>query len=224
MSTAAATTEKAPRKRGQGRPSKLTPEVHKALVAAVRKGAPLSLACDYVDISHETVMEWLRRGNGTDDRSHTEPYASFARDVAKATPSLNMHALRTVNTVVKGKKCPTCQGTSLDKNEPCRPCRGTGWAVRPDGRLAMTVLERRVSEFAPKGQVSHQHAHSHQVSGSVAITVEHTATSAASALVALGAGQVAAMMMGPLPAIEAEIVEAEVVDVAETAPDGETPA
>ncbi len=219
MGAAVAKAEAAPVNPG-GRPTKLKPEVQRALVGAIRKGAPVKLAAEAIGLSEQTVMEWIRRGRGEDlRRSDTEPYAKFAADVAKAQPALRMHALTTVNRVVKGQKCRGCAGygtrtIETDKGErdvKCPPCGGTGWQIRPDGKLAMTVLERQVSEFARRDRVTHEHSHAVRVTGSV--TVEHTTTGAASALVALAGGQIAALLGAP-PALEvgeADVVDAEVV-------------
>lgn len=216
MGTAAATTKRPPSKH-TGRPSKLTPEVHAAIVGAIRKGAPVRLAAEACGLSELTVLEWIRRGNGEDTRRpRTEPYAKFAADVAKAKPALDMVALTALNRVVRGQRCKGCDSKGWFDIEldgkmrciKCPACSGTTWQMKPDGRLAMTVLERRLDEFARRDRVTHDH----QVSGSVeiSVSVEAARVDMASTLVAMGADQISAMLTDN-GGIDGDFIEAEVV-------------
>lgn len=68
-----------------GRQSKLTPEVHKKVVDAVRAGAFLSVAAQYAGISQGTLQGWMRRGRECTSRSGKDAvYLTFLEDVAEA--------------------------------------------------------------------------------------------------------------------------------------------
>lgn len=224
MGAAVAKAEAAPANPG-GRPTKLTPEVHRAYISAIRMGASYKLAAAKVHVSEQTVMEWIRRGEGTDHRSHTEAYASFASDVRSASTSVDFRALKALNKQLNGYRCKACNSGTIEDKEgrtlQCPCCKGTLWVGRPDGRLGLQVLERRVDDFARRDRVTHEHSHAVQVTGS--ITVEHTTTGAASALVALAGGQIAALLGGPpmLEVGEADVVDVEVVG---EAADADSPA
>lgn len=62
-----------------GRPTELTPEVQKTLLAKLRKGMPLAYAAESAGISRHTVKEWIARGEGRDaDREESDLYRDFA--------------------------------------------------------------------------------------------------------------------------------------------------
>jgi len=63
-----------------GRPCLLTPERHKAIVAAIRAGAYDWVAAEANCIDRETFKAWMRRG----ERERVEPYLSFSADVRAA--------------------------------------------------------------------------------------------------------------------------------------------
>jgi hypothetical protein len=70
-------------KRG-GRPTELTPTVQWRILAALRKGHFFKHACELAGVPEKTGAEWVRRGEGDDERPATEPYATFATLVRKA--------------------------------------------------------------------------------------------------------------------------------------------
>lgn len=61
---------------------KLTPEVHDAIVQAVRSGLPIVLAAAKVGVRKHTIYAWLKKGRAEDEQR--EPFASFATDVDRA--------------------------------------------------------------------------------------------------------------------------------------------
>jgi len=63
-----------------GRRSKLTPEVHQAIVAYARAGAFDWVAAEAAGISRATFYRWLQRG----ERSPYGPYGAFAQDLRQA--------------------------------------------------------------------------------------------------------------------------------------------
>jgi len=64
-----------------GRPTKLTPEVHEAIVEKMRNGSFLEQAARSVGVHPVTVWRWLEAGDAEDAQ---EPYASFAQDFRQA--------------------------------------------------------------------------------------------------------------------------------------------
>ena len=66
------------------RPSKLTPAVHAAIVGHVKNGIPRPAAFAAAGVSPSTGSEWIRRGEGRDDRPEDEAFAVFATDIGVA--------------------------------------------------------------------------------------------------------------------------------------------
>lgn len=64
-----------------GRPTSLTPEVHKAIVANVRKGVWVETAAAAARVHKASVYNWIKWGSAEDAE---EPYLSFALDVMQA--------------------------------------------------------------------------------------------------------------------------------------------
>lgn len=64
-----------------GRPSLLTPERHKGIVAAIRAGAYNWVAAEANGIDRETFRYWMRRG----ENERIEPYLTFSVDVRTAS-------------------------------------------------------------------------------------------------------------------------------------------
>ncbi len=71
-----------------GRPSLLTPERHKAIVAAIRAGAFDWIAAEANGIDRETFKSWMRKGI----RTKREPYLSFVKDVRAARAQARLSA------------------------------------------------------------------------------------------------------------------------------------
>ena len=62
-----------------GRKTKLTPEVQKNIVDAIKAGAYFETACRYAGIAPTTAYEWIARGKGeTKGRPKTPLHAEFA--------------------------------------------------------------------------------------------------------------------------------------------------
>ncbi len=64
-----------------GRPTSLTPEVHKSIVENVRKGVFIETAAAAAGVHRSSVYAWKKRG---EEEDADEPYASFALDLMKA--------------------------------------------------------------------------------------------------------------------------------------------
>ena len=67
-----------------GRKSKLTAEVHKQIVDAIKVGNNVTAVVDYIGISRETYYEWIRRGIKEREAGKTTVYSAFADEVERA--------------------------------------------------------------------------------------------------------------------------------------------
>lgn len=67
-----------------GRPSKLTPETHAAIVADVEGGSYPEVAAEIAGVDRRTFYKWMARGeaDGSDDEG--EPYRRFRHAVTQA--------------------------------------------------------------------------------------------------------------------------------------------
>ncbi len=68
----------------KGRPSKLTHELRERIVALVASGVPLDTAGRSCGLGKDVPSEWLRRGEGRDDRPGREPFVGFTAAVRQA--------------------------------------------------------------------------------------------------------------------------------------------
>jgi hypothetical protein len=70
------------------RPTLLTPERHKAIVAAIRAGSFDWIAAEASGISRETFRIWMRKG----ERDKRKPYLALAADVRAARAQARLSA------------------------------------------------------------------------------------------------------------------------------------
>ena len=71
-----------------GRPTLLTPERHRAIVAAIRAGSYDWIAAEANGIDRDTFRSWMRRG----DKEPVEPYLTFVTDVRTARAQARLSA------------------------------------------------------------------------------------------------------------------------------------
>lgn len=68
-----------------GRPTRLTPEIAKAIEDRVRLGLPLTVAGEQVGIMSSTVCDWAARGDGRiPGRRYRRIYSDFSERIKKA--------------------------------------------------------------------------------------------------------------------------------------------
>lgn len=92
------------KKRPRGRPTTLTKEIASAIFAKLRSGMPVTLAAASIGVAHYTILEWLRRGESTDERSAKSIYVEFARSYRQArAQGAEMH-LQRVNMASMGRR------------------------------------------------------------------------------------------------------------------------
>jgi hypothetical protein len=80
-------TKKRPSRRNKkdgGRPTKLTKEIATAIYGELRSGSPIDMTADLVGVPRATLREWVRRGEGNDERPAAEPYIGFAKGYRQA--------------------------------------------------------------------------------------------------------------------------------------------
>ena len=64
--------------------SKFDEETQAAIIASLRDGNYLEPAAEAAGVSRHTVLEWIRRGEGRDDRSAEPEFVEFAEKVRAA--------------------------------------------------------------------------------------------------------------------------------------------
>ncbi len=183
MTTAVANVEAPakPKRRGRGRVTRLTPEVHKTLVTAIGAGAPIKTACFAAGIAVGIYCEWVQRGRGEHPtRPWRKIYADLAEAVERAKARGDLELIDSVRRSVRGRKCATCGTKGSIANAEgnrvrCPACAGDGMAIRPDGRLALKVLACRHEEFREPREAKVTVEAQVEVSGHVEIEVRATA-------------------------------------------------
>ena len=97
MVTSSPKTESNPM--GKGRQTKLTPAIHKAVVAHVKRGNWIYTAGKALGLSRRTIMTWMQVGRGEHpDRPAKEPYTSFAADVEEAFAEAEINIVEGIRT------------------------------------------------------------------------------------------------------------------------------
>lgn len=79
-----------------GRPSKLTPEVHAAIVADIGDKTPAEVAAGSVGITARSYHNWMHRGESSDDEEC--PYYQFFHDVTRAKSQATKDLVRNALT------------------------------------------------------------------------------------------------------------------------------
>lgn len=91
-----------PPARGRGQPSKLTPDVHERIVAAVRAGNFFETAARYAGITYTTFRNWMVRGekelarldnSRAQPRESEAPYLEFFEAVSQAEAEAEVAAV-----------------------------------------------------------------------------------------------------------------------------------
>lgn len=82
------------------RPTLLTPEIHTAVVDAVRSGLPIKHACDAVGIDTTTFHNWMRTG----EHEEREPYVQFFHAVKRARADNVRERLARISKAAQGRE------------------------------------------------------------------------------------------------------------------------
>ncbi len=210
------TTPAKPRRRVRrarlGRPSKLTPKLREQLVTALGAGAPVKTACAVTGIDEATYYRWMQVGRGEHPTiRNTRDYREFYEEVTKAIGHGDLELIDSVRATVRGRACKKCGGSGSVGEERCTSCQGSSFAIKPDGRLGLMILERRHPEFRkPDPQIKIEQTTVAEVRVTGRLEVEVTNASLVLDLHTLSPEQLSALGGGISPA--ALIEEAEVVE------------
>ncbi len=138
-----------------GRPCGLTPDVHKALVRALRLGATVKMATAATGVGLSTFYQWVAKGRADFEAGETSIFTDLVDAVYQAKGHGDIELLASVRHQTQGRKCRTCEGRgTLPSHQAggraddarlvtCAGCKGSGFALSPDGRLALDLLGRR---------------------------------------------------------------------------------
>lgn len=135
---------KPPKKKGPGQPTKYRQPLVDGFLACLETGAPESVACAEAGINTDTLAKWKHR------------YPEFVEAVNAAKAASHLTIIHSVRRSVHGYPCMRCtDGTESFYGKDgelqevkCPACAGTRFAVKPDGKLGLTLLERRLpSEY-----------------------------------------------------------------------------
>lgn len=91
-----------PNGRPIGRPTRCTPTLTQAIADGLRKGLYFEQACTLAGITPTAGYEWIRRGNGTDQRPTDEPYVQFAEAIAQARAERERACLEAIDAAAAG--------------------------------------------------------------------------------------------------------------------------
>lgn len=79
----------------KGRPTKLTPGIADAIVAAIREGCPYEVAAQTTGVSQTSIYAWKARG----ERESTGPYADFLKAIKRAEADAELEAIERVRGI-----------------------------------------------------------------------------------------------------------------------------
>ena len=99
-----------------GRLSKLTPQVQRKIVEAIKKGAYVEVAAQYAGIDQSTFHRWVNRGLSTSKAD--APYRKFREAVEKAETQTEIMA--TARVLEAGKENWGAAMTWLERKYPQR--------------------------------------------------------------------------------------------------------
>lgn len=124
-----------PARRRRGRPTKLTPDVHEKIVAAIRAGNYIETAAHYAGVAPGTVFRWLKEA---DEPGAHRAKVEFREAVNHARAESEMRVIGQIQRVIMG-------GQVLRETTRKLP-DGTTETERsyapPDGRVALEFAAR----------------------------------------------------------------------------------
>jgi hypothetical protein len=80
--------------------SKFSLEIQRAIVESLRGGNYLEPSAEAAGVSRQTVLEWIRRGEGRDDRSCEPEFEAFALAVRQARAEAERNAVRALTAAM----------------------------------------------------------------------------------------------------------------------------
>lgn len=95
--------------RGRGRPTLLTAELIEKIAREVSMGLPIELSAESNGVSRQTVLEWIRRGEGREDADRPADaadglYSEFANRYRQARAAFAKALLQPCLEVIQGTR------------------------------------------------------------------------------------------------------------------------
>lgn len=119
-----------------GRRTSLTPEVHKTIVAAVRRGNFRGTAAAAAGVHRSSLFNWEKRGEAGE-----EPYASFMADLQQAEAKAEMNLLRKIRQARPGVDVWQTSAWLLERRWPSRWCARIKQQVAENVDALLTKLK-----------------------------------------------------------------------------------
>ena len=79
-------------KRGRGRPSKFSPEICEVILAALRRGAHIDIACTIGEIDIKTFYSWLKKGK----QQESGEFRDFLQSIKKTLAEYELDVLSVI--------------------------------------------------------------------------------------------------------------------------------
>ena len=87
-----------------GRPTELTPELADHICRLLKGGTPLEVAAETYGTSRHTALEWVRRGEGADERPADDIYVEFANKVRQSIALFHQLCMQLVQEALQGSR------------------------------------------------------------------------------------------------------------------------
>lgn len=95
-----------------GRPTKLTPDVKRRIVTAIKQGATYKLAAKYGGVHYDTFNEWMKQG----EQDSEGEYSEFSDAVKKAEGEAAVKWLKVIDAA--GKESWQAMAWKLERRYP----------------------------------------------------------------------------------------------------------
>lgn len=123
-----------------GRPSKLTPKTHTALVTALTSGCYRETAAKVAGIGVSTLYRWLEQGEADIEHNRTTPYRELREAIEKAEADAEKKLLDTIQAAAP--KNWQAAAWMLERKNPDRWGRRDAMKLEHSGRIRTeTVVE-----------------------------------------------------------------------------------
>lgn len=127
--------------------TKLTPEVHTAIVASIRRGAYLGTAAEVAGIAYETLIAWRKKGREdleAGGRRSRSPFAALERDVSRGMAEVEEACVSSVLRIGQNQNQWTAFAWFLERTRPHKFGRAALETTAADGfgPMAMSVEDQ----------------------------------------------------------------------------------
>lgn len=142
-----------------GRPSSLTPDVHRLIVKMLASGNYVETAAAAAGVDRMTIRAWLKRGA----REKVGRYAKFSRDVGKALGEAEASLLALIATAAYGSKQWQAAAWILERKFPQRYGRRIQVEEAAERSTDNAIMEKIAEDFADRStdELEHYAQHGH---------------------------------------------------------------